>query len=253
MIAEAVQGVTGKTPEFSTGGGTSDARFIKDGGYENPDWWSEEGWQWRMKPSGRGEGPTVEPGYWHSSRYGRERRGNPVVGVSGYEAEAYCNWLSAQLREGRQELYVIGEGRPEASGPALAALAVRLPTEGEWSAFCGGEQGERYPWDPPEGPATTASASDAAEVLARANVAESGLDGPSPVAMYPLGKSRPYGLMELAGNVWEWTAPSYVLRGAAYYVEFGAAGCGARADLGPDLSDLDLGFRVVSPISPSGS
>ena len=61
---------------------------------------------------------------------------------------------------------------------------------------------ERYPWDPPRGPATSKEEA----IRARANTSESGIGGTSPVGMYPLGVSQPFELMDLAGNVWEWTA-----------------------------------------------
>ncbi len=110
---------------------------------------------------------------------------------------------------------------------------------------------ERYPWDPPDGPATQGA--DA--VVVRTNVREAQLDGPSPVAMYPLGASRPFGLRELAGNVWEWTGSWYdeegqvkVLRGGSWFSALDNARCGTRSGGTLGYSELSFGCRLVSPI-----
>ena len=90
----------------------------------------------------------------------------------------------------------------------------RLPTDAEWLRLAGGEKEgkkERYPWDVPRSGRVTDYETEEGKpgILARANTSESGIDGTSPVAMYPLGESSPYGLWDVAGNVWEWTNPGY--------------------------------------------
>jgi len=234
-------------------------RFILGGGYETSEWWSEAGWQWRTEahPTYRGEGPMTEPEYWRDPRFGRERHGYPVVGVSWYEARAFCRWLTDVLRRARA-------GDPElpeedrvlvADLAAAGAGEVRLPTEAEWVALAGGVGDEdRYPWDPPAGPATNER--DEASIRARANTSEAGLEGTTPVAMYPLGTSRPCGLMDLAGNVWEWTSSPWepgsslrVVRGGSWVDNRNSARCGARGGLGESISSSDCGFRCVSPVS----
>jgi hypothetical protein len=69
----------------------------------------------------------------------------------------------------------------------------------------------------------------------------------TPVGSYPSGAS-PYGVLDLIGNVWEWTDDgSFVLRGGAYdpwSYWYGGAACTARAEWA-DLSAGNVGFRVV--------
>ena len=97
-----------------------------------------------------------------------------MVGVSWYEASAYCQWLTAELRaQGR-----IGDDRE-----------VRLPTQEQWMQAAG--KG-KYPWGDEFDPA-------------KANTEESGLGQTTPVHMYPGGQTAE-GVWDMSGNVWEWTA-----------------------------------------------
>ncbi|GAB4542790.1 MAG: hypothetical protein Kow0063_35230 [Anaerolineae bacterium] len=243
-------------------------RFIQAGGYLNPEYWGGEdeesdeeskGWRWRVKehPGYRDKGPITEPEYWQHPRLGKERRGYPVVGISWYEAAAYAAWLTHVLRRARAgDETLPAEDRALVAGLLEAGVSeVRLLTEGEWLAVAGGtRERDRCPWDPPEGPATR----DRAAILARANTFEAGLGGTSPVAMYPLGASQPFGLMDLAGNVWEWTGSWYdeekigrVLRGGSWDGARGLARVAARLRFSPYLSDLISGVRLASPVLSS--
>jgi len=85
------------------------AVFIEDGGYQNEKWWSGAGWRWRKHSA------INEPEYWHDNKF--NARNQPVVGVSFWEAEAFCSW----------------------------ALG-RLPTDHEWEAAARGPNGYEYPW-----------------------------------------------------------------------------------------------------------
>ncbi len=66
-------------------------------------------------PSGR----QAQPAYWNDDVYNNPAQ--PVVGISWYEARAYCAWLSVQT-----------------------GLPVRLPTKAEWEAAARGAEGRRY-------------------------------------------------------------------------------------------------------------
>jgi formylglycine-generating enzyme required for sulfatase activity len=109
------------------------------------------------------------PSHWPGGRPPARRLKHPVVRVSWYDARAYCDWLAAVT------------GKP-----------YRLPSEAEWEKGARGTDGRIYPWG---------NRWDAT----RCNTKESGREDASPVALYPQGAS-PYGLLDMAGNVWEWTS-----------------------------------------------
>jgi len=176
-----------------------------------------------------------------------EVNGYPVVGVSWYEANAYCRWLTEQLRAPRDTqhvshctFYAWRDGEPEALDLQPETLTARLPTDQEWTAAAGGEAGDRYPW----GPEWHESC---------ANTGEGGISGTTPVGMYPSGQS-PLGVWDMAGNVWEWLASQgeeCPLRGGSWGYNQRLARVSARNGHYPDLSYHNMGFRVV--VFPAGA
>jgi formylglycine-generating enzyme required for sulfatase activity len=130
------------------------AAFMEAGGYTHRAWWTDEGWAIKARSG------------WTEPRYWKKRGDCPVMGVSWYEALAFCRWLS------------IVTGEP-----------VSLPTEQQWQRAAQGDDGREYPWgnEPPN------------EILCNWNRNASGT---TPVTQYPDGAS-PYGVMDMSGNVWE--------------------------------------------------
>jgi formylglycine-generating enzyme required for sulfatase activity len=135
--------------------------FVEGDGYDNPDYWTDAGWEWR-----EAEGIT-QPAFWDDANWNGDQQ--PVVGISWYEAVAYTRWLSAQTDHD-----------------------FRLPTEAEWEKAARGTEGLIWPWGN-------------AWEEGRANTEEADIGRTTPVGSYPEGAS-PYGVLDMAGNVWEWTA-----------------------------------------------
>jgi formylglycine-generating enzyme required for sulfatase activity len=122
----------------------------------------------------------------------------------------------------------------------------RLASAVEWEKAARGPGGLRYPWGNDEGVRT-------------GNFAEEGRPGTTAVDAYPAGASG-YGVRDLCGNVWEWTATpggpgEYVCRGGAYWVSSLVATATAESRRPGDDEDFDVGFRCAAdvPVSSSGT
>jgi len=167
------------------------ARFIADEGYTNADWWAEAIAD-KYWTAGKGFHGGNLPPYWADSRWNNPSQ--PVVGVSWYEAVAYCRWLTATCADG----YVY-----------------RLPTEAEWERAArwgntplpvGEGIGERvYPW----------GAGDDEWREGYCNSKEAGLEVTSPVGLFPLGAAKG-DIHDMVGNVYEWCGDWY---GEDYYAQ----------------------------------
>lgn len=120
-----------------------------------------------------------------------------------------------------------------------------LPTEAQWEKAARGTDMREWPWG--NSPAT----------LVRCNFNKK-VGGTTPVGEYsPLGDS-PYGCIDMAGNVWEWTVEWYMegetraMRGGSWCVSDKDTRASYRSHLSPLSIGDEVGFRVVALLSDPG-
>ena len=168
----------------------------------------------------------AKPGGWDEPAFSRPDQ--PVIGISWFDAVAYCEWLS----KSRGEKY-------------------RLPTEAEWEKACrGGIENCEYAWgnDPPE----------AIEYF------RGEWTGPRAVAQW---RPNGYGLFNMGDNVHEWCLDWYseeyyaqspeqnpagpengtrrVSRGGSWRHQIKGSRAAHRSSLPPQYAYTDYGFRVI--------
>ena len=149
---------------------------------------------------------------------------HPVTHVNWFEATACAEWLGG-----------------------------RLPTEAEWEkAARGGLRQARYAWGDELEPEGQHYCNIWQGAFPGDNTLDDGWLGTSPVGSFP---ANGFGLVDVAGNVWEWTgdwwdeqAEQRAMRGGSYLCHDSYCNryrVGARSANTPDTPTGNLGFRVV--------
>lgn len=175
--------------------------------------------------------PLLPPPFWSDPAFSHPEQ--PVVGVSWFEANRYCEWLSTS------------------SGGKF-----RLPTEAEWErAARASREGALFPWgDAP--PQSLPGYADRCQTHWKT--------GPEPVG---LADANGYGLYNMCDNVHEWCsdwyAPDYYAispernpygpetgarrasRGGSWRHHIKISRCAARSSIPPEFKYADYGFRVA--------
>ena len=196
--------------------------FIRAGGYLQRQFWTSAGWEWRESNG------VIAPNLWDEDVWtGSEML--PVVGVSWYEASAYCRWLHSST------------GRP-----------YRLPTEAEWEKAARGTDGRLFPWG---------NDFDSS----RCNTREGGARGTTVVDQHSPEGDSPYDCADMGGNVSQWTASLFrpypytvddgrenlerpgdrVIRGGSWYKDQLRARTASRGMNDPFFVDNDVGLRCA--------
>lgn len=168
---------------------------------------------------------------------------HPVVYVSSLDAIKFCQWLSTRERK-----------------------KYRLPSEAEWEYAARGRDGRKYPWGNYEGRGDLANFADKNTVFPWSERdINDGFPESSPVGAFPIGVS-PFGISDMAGNVWEWCLDFFepyrgaprinprgptcgakrVYRGGSWKSRFHSLRTTARGSNVPGFSCNDLGFRIAA-------
>ena len=196
--------------------------FAQAEGYVHRKWWTDAGWAWREKQSVTG------PAHY---REVFQTPNHPVVGVSWYEAVAYCAWLSEQV-----------------------GYRVELPSEAQWERAVRHTDARIYPWNRDFAPE-------------RCNMSQTMIEATSAVGIFPGGKAE-CGAADMSGNVWEWCRTIWrdnyegyaksvsddlngdeprVVRGGSWGYLDDFVRCAYRDRNSPNYRDDHNGFRLLAP------
>jgi formylglycine-generating enzyme required for sulfatase activity len=110
------------------------------------------------------------PLFWPDGEYPADKADHPVVGVSYFDAMAFCAWATE-----------------------VTGLPVRLPTEPEWEKAARGPEIRIFPWGDKWSKGL-------------GNTSEEKLNGTTPVDQFSPQGDSPYGIADLGGNIQEWSS-----------------------------------------------
>lgn len=196
------------------------AVFIDSKAIKEKQWWSEEGVDWLSgKTDGWGREDRRVPDGWEAQL---KKPFRPITGVTAYEAEAYCKWLGEMKNK-----------------------SIRLPTEVEWEYAARGDDARPFPWGESFDVSFT-------------NIAEGEFLDAVDAGSKPNDIS-PFGLMDMCGNVQQWTSSEYtpvqgepvppgplrVARGGSFNDTVFGARTSYRRGYPPGFFYPFLGFRIV--------
>ena len=196
-------------------------KFVEAGGYDNKDYWTEEGWGWIQQKEG-----LKKPEFWDNDDKELEafnRLGHPVVGVSWYEEWAYAKWAGK-----------------------------RLPTEPEWEKAARGVDGQEYPW----GDAFDSKRCNTVESKINSTTPVTRYEtGKSPYGCYDMAGNvwewtstlyKPYYPYKADDGREDPRAEgARVLRGGSWYTDAGSARTSSRLRFVPDVRGYLIGFRCA--------
>ncbi len=174
-------------------------KFIDDDGYTSESSWSEAGWQWVQNRERR------QPSYWTHEAVNQPDQ--PVVGVTWYEAEAYCRWAGKEL-----------------------------PTEAQWEKACRGTDERSYPWG--DKPLET----DGEQMADKPDEIQTAAVGSAPQTQSPYGIHDLAGSV-LEWTATEKTDQGFVLRGGSGPAASEHVGCNVSHILLPSVTANFIGFR----------
>jgi formylglycine-generating enzyme required for sulfatase activity len=215
--------------------------FVKDTGYVTEAERSGGAYIWT-----EGKWQKKEDINWKNPGFEQEDS-HPVVCVSWNDALVYCIWLSAKK-----------------------GVNFKLPTEAQWEKAARGTEKLQYPWENTVLSGEKANFADKQVWLKEKFIwankdIDDGYAYTAPVGSYPAGIS-PYGLLDMAGNVWEWcydwydekyyksspnknpkgpkSATSRVVRGGSWFSDAWYLICASRSCGRPSVRVNDVGFRI---------
>ncbi|MCG3212570.1 MAG: Hercynine oxygenase [Anaerolineae bacterium] len=176
---------------------------------------------------------------------------HPVIGITWYEALAFCAWLTERIAYGEFADHPLPVEQQQIWDKIQSQIVshksqITLPTEQQWEKAARGTDGREYPWGDKPDPE-------------KASYLATQIGTTSAVGCFSQGESV-YGCQEMSGNAWEWCHTMYntpasnrleggpdvrrVLRGGVFNNDDRRVRCSFRSWFGPDYGGGDNGFRV---------